>query len=129
MRQGSALVRSQRHPPRFVSRAARAALVILGLVQLFVCAIVPLSEGGRPTSKLGAHIERQSERQHYVHDEAYCAACLASHLTGTVPLPAPVAPHATVLVVDAPATLLFPPGGERREPPPARAPPTASQLG
>jgi hypothetical protein len=115
-------------PVRTRTRAAVLAFALLGLVQLFVSAVVPFAEARAP-SRLGAHIEQQSERRHYVHDEAYCSACIARHLTGTAPLPAP-APRAAVGFVAPPATArLVPPDTERRGPLAARAPPTPRQLG
>ena len=102
--------------------------VLLGLVQLFMSTVVPLAEGRAPTS-LGAHIERQSERKHYVHNEANCAACVARHLTGTAPLPTPIALYASLFVALPPAAPLLPPKAERRDPSAARAPPVPSRLG
>src|SRR4030095_15896250 len=77
-------------PFRERSRAAVGAFALLGLVQLFVSAVVPFAEARTP-SGLGAHIERPSERRHYVHDEAYCAACIARHIPGTAPASSPPA--------------------------------------
>ena len=54
--------------------------VLLGLVQLFMSTVVPLVEGRAPTS-LGSHIEQQSERKHYVHNEANCAACVRAEMS------------------------------------------------
>lgn len=116
-------------PPRRVPLwAGRFVIALLGLVQLFVCAVVPLTEARAP-SKLGAHIERPTERPHYVHDEAYCAACIARHLTGTEPLPAPMPVLATVFVARPPRDQLLPPEAERRDPTAARAPPAPTRLG
>jgi hypothetical protein len=103
-------------------------VALIGLIQLFVCAVVPLTEARAP-SKLGAHIERPTERTHYVHDETYCAACIARHLTGTAPLPAPIPTHATIFVAGAPRNQLLPPEAERRDPTAARAPPAPARLG
>jgi len=108
-------------------------LVIIGvvttaLVQLFVSAVVPFAEARAP-SRLGAHIEQPSERRHYVHDEAYCSACIARHLTGTAPLPAPAPTVAVGFIAPPPAARLVPPDTERRGPLTARAPPTPRQLG
>lgn len=102
---------------------------MLGLVQLFVAAVVPFAEASRAPSKLGAHIEQPTERRHYVHDESYCASCIARHLTGTAPLPAPIALPATRVVVIPPAAPLLPPDAERRDPSAARAPPAPARLG
>ena len=110
------------------SRAAVVAFVLLGLVQLFVSAVVPFAESRAP-SGLGAHIEQPSERHHYVHDEAYCSACIARHLTGTAPLPAPAPLVAVGFVAPPPAARLFAPQAERRGPLTARAPPAPRQLG
>ena len=110
------------------SRAAAVAFALLGLVQFFVFAVVPLAEARAP-SGLGAHVEQPSERRHYVHDETYCSACIARHLTGTAPLPAPVPMVAVGFVAPPPATRLFAPQAERRGPLTARAPPTPRQLG
>lgn len=115
-------------PFRARSRAAVVAFALLGLVQLFIAAVVPLVEARAP-SKLGMHIEQPTERRHYVHDEAYCAACIARHLTGTAPLPAPIAPPATGVVAQSPAAPLLPPDAERRDPSAARAPPAPARLG
>jgi hypothetical protein len=115
-------------PSRKRSLAAVAAFVVLGLVQLFVSAVVPLAEGRAP-SKLGAHVEQPTERRHYVHDEAYCASCIARHLTGTAPLPAPIALVATTIVAQPPTAPFLPPDAERRDPSAARAPPALARLG
>jgi hypothetical protein len=115
-------------PGRKRSLAAVAAFVVLGLVQLFVSAVVPLAEGRAP-SKLGAHIEQPTERRHYVHDEAYCASCIARHLTGTAPLPAPIAPPVARVAAQPPAAPLLPADAERRDPSAARAPPAPARLG
>ena len=115
-------------PLRARSRAGVVVFALLGLVQLFMATVVPLAEGRAPTS-LGAHIEQQSERTHYVHNETNCAACVARHLTGAAPLPAPIALHATLSVALPPAAPLFPPNAERRDPAAARAPPAAPPLG
>jgi hypothetical protein len=115
-------------PSRKRSLAAVAAFVVLGLVQLFVSAVVPLAEGRAP-SKLGAHVEQPTERRHYVHDEAYCASCIARHLTGTAPLPAPIPLVATTIVAQPPTAPFLPPDAERRDPSAARAPPAPARLG
>ena len=115
-------------PVRTRSRAAVVAFALLGLVQLFVSAVIPFAEARAP-SGLGAHIEQPSERRHYVHDEAYCSACIARHLTGTAPLPAPAPMVAVGFVAPPPATRLFAPRAERRGPLAARAPPAPSRLG
>lgn len=117
-----------RRPVRARSRTAVAAFLLLGLVQLFVSAVVPLTEARAP-SALGAHIEQQSERRHYVHDEADCSACIARHITGTVPLTAPAAMVAPRFVAPPPAALLLVPDTERRDPVAARAPPATARLG
>jgi hypothetical protein len=104
------------------------AFALLGLVQLFVSAVVPFAEARAP-SRLGAHIEQPSERRHYVHDEAYCSACIARHLTGTAPVPAPPPRVAVGFVAPPPAARLVPPDAERRGPLTARAPPTPRRLG
>ncbi len=115
-------------PPRVRSRAGVVVFVLLGLVQLFMSTVVPLVEGRAPTS-LGAHIEQQTERKHYVHNEANCAACVARHLTGTAPLPTPVALQRSLSVALPPAAPLLPPNAERRDPSVARAPPAPARLG
>jgi len=104
------------------------AFALLGLVQLFVSAVIPFAEARAP-SRLGAHIEQPSERRHYVHDEAYCSACIARHLTGTAPLPAPPPAVAVGFVAPPPAAPLLAPDAERRGPVAARAPPSLRQLG
>jgi len=104
------------------------AFAVLGLVQLFVSAVIPFAEARAP-SGLGAHIEQPSERRHYVHDEAYCSACIARHLTGTAPLPAPAPTVAVGFVAPRPATPLLAPDAERRGPLAARAPPVPQPLG
>jgi hypothetical protein len=119
---------SATRPVRTRTRAAVVAFSLLGLVQLFVSAVVPFAEARAP-SRLGAHIEQPSERRHYVHDEAYCSACIARHLTGTAPLPAPAPKVAVGFVAPPPAARLVPPDTERRGPLTARAPPTPRQLG
>jgi hypothetical protein len=109
------------------SRATVALFVLLGLVQLFVSAVVPFAET-RASSKLGAHIEQPVER-HYTHDDANCSACTARHLTGTAPVPAPpptVAPRFTTRPAESKRLA---PDNERRDPLTARAPPAASPLG
>jgi len=121
-------LRRNPRPRRAPFRAGRMAIALLGLVQLFVCAVVPFAEARTP-SRLGAHIEQPTQRQHYVHDEAYCAACIAHHLTGTAPLPAAMPVHATVFVARPPAAPLFPPEADQRSPAPARAPPAPIRLG
>jgi hypothetical protein len=115
-------------PSRPRSRAGVVVFVLLGLVQLFVSAVVPLGEGRAPT-QLGAHIEQQSERLHYVHNEANCAACVARHLTSTAPVSDPLAPHASRFAAQPPAAPLLQPNAERRDPTVARAPPVLSRLG
>ena len=119
---------SATRPVRTRTRAAVVAFALLGLVQLFVSAAVPFAEARAP-SRLGAHIEQPSERRHYVHDEAYCSACIARHLTGTAPVPAPPPRVAVGFVAPPPAARLVPPDAERRGPLTARAPPTPRQLG
>lgn len=101
--------------------------VLLGLVQLFVSAVVPFAEARAP-SRLGAHIEQPTER-HYVHDEAYCSACTARHLTGTAAVaepPAVVAPLAATRVSSA---FRRAPDTEWPNPLAARAPPAVHHLG
>src|SRR5262245_49214075 len=120
--------RAQRTSRRPRSRAAVLAFALLGLVQLFVSVVVPFAEARAP-SRLGAHIEQPSERRHYVHDEAYCSACIARHLTGTAPVGPPVAQIAPRVDAQPPAELLLSPDTERRSPLAARAPPAPSQLG
>ena len=115
-------------PVRTRTRAAVVAFALLGLVQLFVSAVIPFAEARAP-SRLGAHIEQPSERRHYVHDEAYCSACIARHLTGTAPLPAPPPKVAVGFVAPRPATPVLTPDAERRGPLAARAPPSLHQLG
>jgi hypothetical protein len=104
------------------------AFALLGLVQLFVSAVVPFAEARAP-SGLGAHIEQPSERRHYVHDEANCSACIARHLTSTAPLPAPAPMVVVGFVAPPPAARAFVPDEDRRGPLTARAPPTPQQLG
>jgi hypothetical protein len=113
-------------PGRARSRGAVASFVLVGLVQLFVSAVVPFVEGRAP-SKLGAHIEQPTER-HYVHNEADCAACIAQHLTGTAPLPPPPPMVAAIFVATPRAALLVAPDAERRGPLAARAPPAITTL-
>jgi len=115
-------------PFRERSRPAAVAFALLGLVQLFVSAVVPFAEARTP-SGLGAHIERPSERRHYVHDEAYCAACIARHITGTAPVSAPPADVAPRVAAQPPAAPLVAPVTERRDPLAARAPPAPDLLG
>jgi hypothetical protein len=115
-------------PVRTRSRAAVVAFVLLGLVQLFVSVVVPFAEARAP-SRLGAHIEQPSERRHYVHDDAYCSACIARHLTGTAPVAAPPAKVVARYVAQPPAALLLAPETERRSLLAARAPPAPSPLG
>src|SRR5512138_834046 len=110
------------------SRGAIVAFALLALVQLFVSAIIPFAEARAP-SRLGAHIEQPSERRHYVHDDAYCSACIARHLTGTAPVAAPPAKVVARYVAQPPAALLLAPETERRSPLAARAPPASSPLG
>ena len=101
--------------------------VLLGLVQLFVSAVVPFAEARAP-SRLGAHIEQPTER-HYVHDEAYCSACTARHLTGMAAAaepPAVVAPLAATRVSSA---VRRAPDTEWPNPLAARAPPAVRHLG
>lgn len=124
IRRASRTTRSFRTHPR----AGVLAFALLGLVQLLISTAVPLSEG-RAQTQIGAHIERQSERRHYVHNEATCAACVARHLTGPAPLPAPIALHASLSVGVPPAAPLLPPNDERRDPSVARAPPAPAPLG
>ena len=101
------------------------AFVLLGLVQLFVSTVVPFVEARAP-SNLGAHIEQPTERRHYVHNEADCSACIARHLTGTAPQPAPPPIIAAIVAVTPRATLLVAPDAERRGPLAARAPPVTA---
>lgn len=115
-------------PLRTRSRAAVVAFALLGLVQLFVAAVVPFAEARTP-SKLGTHIEQRSDRSHYVHDEAYCAACIARHLTGTAALLAPPPVVAPSIVGLPPAAPLLAPDTDRRDPLAARAPPAPTPLG
>jgi hypothetical protein len=110
------------------SRAAIVAFALLAVVQLFVSAVIPFAEARAP-SRLGAHIEQPSERRHYVHDEAYCSACIARHLTGTAPLPAPPPKVAVGFVAPRPAAPILAPETERRGPLAARGPPAPRQLG
>lgn len=104
------------------------AFALLGLVQLFVSSVVPFAEARTP-SKLGAHIEQPSERRHYVHDEAYCSACIARHLTGTAPTQSSVSYTPQRYSSRPPAAPLLEPDTERRGPLAARAPPARSRLG
>ena len=115
-------------PVRARSRAAVAAFVLLGLVQLFVSTVIPFAETRAP-SGLGAHVEQQSERRHYVHDEANCSACIARHLTGTAPSATPPATVTARFEAPPPAALLLIPDTERRDPIAARAPPAPPTLG
>jgi hypothetical protein len=113
-------------PVRARSRAAVAVFVLLGLVQLFISAVVPFAEARAP-SRLGAHIEQPTAR-HYVHDEAYCSACTARHLTGTAPAaepPVAVAPLASMRVLLA---VRRAPDSEWHDPVEARGPPAANPL-
>ena len=112
-------------PPR--SRAAIVVFVLLGLVQMFVSAVVPFAEARAP-SRLGAHIEQPTER-HYVHDEANCSACTARHITGTAPTP-PAPPAVTNEFAAYPGDALrVAPRSERPDPLAARAPPAPHTLG
>src|SRR5512143_44698 len=116
-----------RRPFRTPSRVATVAFVLLGLVQLFVSAVVPFADARAP-SKLGAHIEQPVER-HYVHDDANCSACTARHLTGTATVaepPAAVVPLSAARVSVADRLV---PDTERRDPLAARAPPAPRPLG
>lgn len=112
-------------PARVRPRATVVLFVLLGLVQLFVSAVVPFVEARAP-SKLGAHIEQPTERRHYAHNEADCSACIARHLTGTAPQPAPPPIVVATVVATPRATLLVSPDAERRSPLAARAPPSAT---
>jgi len=106
-------------PVRARSRAAVAVFVLLGLVQLFISAVVPFAEARAP-SRLGAHIEQPTAR-HYVHDEAYCS-------TGTAPAaepPVAVAPLASMRVLLA---VRRAPDSEWHDPVEARGPPAANPL-
>ena len=109
------------------SRTAFVLFVLLGLVQLFVSAVVPFADARAP-SKLGAHIEQPTER-HYVHDDANCSACIARHLTGTAPLPAAPPTVAPAFVPQPPESMRLVPESERRDPVVARAPPAPRPLG
>jgi len=116
-----------RRPLRARSRGAVVAFVLLGLVQLFVSAVVPFAEARAP-SRLGAHIERPTER-HYVHDEAYCSACTARHLTGTAPVAEPPVAVAPLSAKRVSLAVRVAPDAERRDPLAARAPPAPRPLG
>jgi hypothetical protein len=62
--------------PRAIDAGPSWRSSLLGLVQLFVSAVVPFAEA-RDAVRAGAHIERPSER-HYVHDEAILRGCIGS---------------------------------------------------
>jgi len=124
----STIRRANRTTRPFRSRAAVVAFALLGLVQLFVSSVVPFAEARAP-SKLGAHIEQPSERRHYVHDEAYCSACIARHLTGTAPAESSPSYTPQHFTSQPPAAPLLAPDTERRSPLAARAPPAPSRLG
>lgn len=118
-------------PTRLCRRRSRAAVVafaLLGLVQLFVAVVVPFAEAKTP-SNLGTHIEQRSDRRHYVHDETYCAACIARHLTGTAPLETPPPTVERLFVVLPSAAPFLAPDTDRRDPLAARAPPAPRPLG
>jgi hypothetical protein len=114
-------------PIRTRSRAAVVAFVLLGLVQLFVSAVVPFAEARAP-SRLGAHVEQPTER-HYVHDEAYCSACTARHLTGTAPVAEPPAIVVPLSATRVSSAIRRTPDSDWPDPLAARAPPTARRLG
>jgi hypothetical protein len=114
-------------PYRPRSRAAVAAWVFLALVQLLVAAVVPFTE--RAPTRIGAHVEQPSERRHYVHNEDYCSACIARHLTGAASHASTPAFDAPRLAVFTPAAPLVAPDVERRGPLAARAPPSPVRLG
>lgn len=107
---------------------ARLAVAALAILQFFVAAVVPFADA-RPSSIIGPHIEQKGGRQHYVHDEAYCAACVARQIIGTVArgsTPAPVASVAQVAPPTAPVLAVA------AEPIPAvspRAPPVTGRVG
>lgn len=124
----STIRRADRTTRPFRSRAAVVAFALLGLVLLFVSSVVPFAEARAP-SKLGAHVEQPSERRHYVHDEAYCSACIARHLTWTAPAESSVSYTREQYSSQPPAAPLLAPDTERRGPLAARAPPKASRLG
>lgn len=120
--------RANRPTRPFRSRAAVVAFALLGLVQLFVSSIVPFAEARAP-SKLGAHVEQPSERRHYVHDEAYCSACIARHLTGTAPAESSPSYVPQRFTPQPPVAPVVAPDADRRGPLAARAPPAPSRLG
>jgi hypothetical protein len=114
-------------PIRTRSRAAVVAFMLLGLVQLFVSAVVPFAEARAP-SRLGAHVEQPTER-HYVHDEAYCSACTARHLTGTAPAAEPPAVVVPLSATRVSSAVRRTPDSDWPDPLAARAPPGPSPLG
>ena len=113
-------------PAHTRSRAATVAFVLLALVQLFISTVVPFAEARAP-SRLGAHIEQPTQR-HYVHDEAYCSACTARHLTGTAQAPEPPAVVVGVAAMGVSVALRRAPDTEWRDPVDARGPPAPRSL-
>lgn len=115
-------------PPRARSSVARLAVAALAILQIFVGAVVPFADA-RPSSIVGPHAEQQGGRQHYVHDEAYCAACVARHIVGTAARPSAPAPVASLAQIAPPTAPML---VAATEPLPAvspRAPPVIGRVG
>lgn len=115
-------------PPRARSGVARLAVVALAILQFFVGAVVPFADA-RPSSIIGPHAEQQGGRQHYVHDEAYCAACVARHILGTVARPTPPAPVASVAQIAPPTAPMLVAATEPLTAVSPRAPPVIGRVG
>jgi hypothetical protein len=102
--------------------------VLLAMLQFLVCAVFPLGDS-KVSSTVGAHVEQLGGRLHYVHDEAYCAACAARHLVGDVPHLPPEIPSASVHAAAPPAAPPNDPTAELQLAVSPRAPPAPARIG
>lgn len=114
--------------PRARSSVARLAVAALAILQIFVGAVVPFADA-RPSSIIGPHAEQQGGRRHYVHDEAYCAACVARHIVGTTARPSPPAPVASLAQIVPPTAPMLVAATEPLPTVSPRAPPVIGRVG
>lgn len=119
-------LRSRHSPPsRARSRAARVVLACVAVAQLLTIGLAAFADA-RPSSTIGAHVEATSKRQHYVHDEAHCAACVVRQLVSAPPRVSAGTPAASASEVERPEAARLPVAERRRAPSSPRAPPRAS---
>lgn len=115
----------QQMSPSARSRATRVVLALVAVAQLLTIALAAFADA-RPSSTLGIHVEAAGTRQHYVHDEANCAACAVRQLVGTAPRESAAVLLAGARATEAPTGPRVSVVQRRRTPTAPRAPPLSA---